>query len=222
MNKQRTSIYSERREILEGKDKREHILGLMETLVEWIMENYTDEEKSPEDWDVEGFNKTYNTQFGQDPNEMGINWDTVNYQELKEKVVATLKNHYAEKERMLGTATMREFERVIMLQIIDTQWKDHLLGMDYLKEGIGLRGYGQRDPLVEYKKESFEMYQAMMDRIEEDTIRYLFFLQPAVEESLPVRRKQPMQMGGAPPQSSARRSKQARSVIPKKRKKKKK
>ncbi len=221
MNKQRTSIYSERREILEGKDKREHIFGLMETLVEWIMENYTDQEKSPEDWDIEGFNKTYSTQFGQDPKELGINWDTVNYKELKEKVVATLKKHYEEKERIIGTATMREFERMIMLQIIDTQWKDHLLGMDYLKEGIGLRGYGQRDPLVEYKKESFEMYQAMMDRIEEETIRYLFFLQPAVEESMPVRREQPMRMGGASPSSSAHRSKQARSVIPKKRKKKK-
>ncbi len=220
MNKQRTSIYSERREILEGKDKREHIFGLMETLVEWIMENYTDQEKSPEDWDIEGFNKTYGTQFGQDPQELGINWDTVNYEELEEKVVATLKKHYEEKERIIGTATMREFERMIMLQIIDSQWKDHLLGMDYLKEGIGLRGYGQRDPLVEYKKESFEMYQAMMDRIEEDTIRYLFFLQPAVEESMPVRREQPMRMGGSSPQSSARRSKQARSVIPKKRKKK--
>ena len=109
-----------------------------------------------------------------------------------------------------------------MLQVIDTQWKDHLLGMDYLKEGIGLRGYGQRDPLVEYKKESFEMYQAMMDRIEEETIRYLYFLQPAVEESMPVRRERPVTYGERPQQASAPRVKQARSVIPKKRKKKKK
>jgi preprotein translocase subunit SecA len=222
MNKQRESIYRQRREILEGQDKREHILDLVKTLVEWIMENYTNQEQSPEDWDVEGFTKTYNTQFGQDPEELGIDWDTVNYEELKERVTTTLIRHYEEKERMLGSATMREFERVIMLQIIDSQWKDHLLGMDYLKEGIGLRGYGQRDPLVEYKKESFEMFQAMMDRIEEDTIRYLFFLQPAVEESMPERREGPMYYRQPSQQTSAPRSKQARSVIPKKRKKKKK
>jgi preprotein translocase subunit SecA len=116
---------------------------------------------------------------------------------------------------------MREFERIIMLQIIDSQWKDHLLGMDYLKEGIGLRGYGQRDPLVEYKKESYDMFQAMMDRIEEETIRYLFLLQPMVEEELPERREQPLYYQ-RPQAASSPRVKQARSLIPKKRKKKKK
>ncbi len=222
MNKQRTSVYSQRREILEGKDKRGHILELMATLAEWIMENYTDQEVSPDEWDVEGFKKTYTAQFGQDPEGLGLDWETVNYAELKERVLAQLSQHYEEKEKLLGPATMREFERVIMLQVIDTQWKDHLLGMDYLKEGIGLRGYGQRDPLVEYKKESFEMYQAMMDRIEEETIRFLYFLQPAVEESMPVRRERPLTYGERPQQAPAPRSKQARSVIPKKRKKKKK
>ena len=222
MNKQRTSIYSQRRDILEGKDMRDHLMKLMSTLVEWIMENYTNQETSPDEWDVEGFKKTYNTQFGQDPEELSIDWDTINFEELKEKALSHLTQHYGEKERLLGPATMREFERVIMLQVIDTQWKDHLLGMDYLKEGIGLRGYGQRDPLVEYKKESFEMYQAMMDRIEEETIRYLYFLQPAVEESMPVRRERPVTYGERPQQAPAPRVKQARSVIPKKRKKKKK
>ncbi len=222
MNKQRESIYRQRLEILEGQDKREYILDLVKTLVEWILENYANQEKSPEDWDVEGFKKAYNTQFGQNPEELGIDWDTVNYEELKDRVTIHLIRHYEEKERILGSATMREFERVIMLQIIDSQWKDHLLGMDYLKEGIGLRGYGQRDPLVEYKKESFDMFQAMMDRIEEDTIRYLYFLQPAVEESMPERREGPMYYRQPSQQASAPRSKQARSVIPKKRKKKKK
>jgi len=222
MNKQRESIYRQRLEILEGQDKRGYILDLVKTLVEWILENYANQEKSPEDWDVEGFKKAYNTQFGQNPEELGIDWDTVNYEELKDRVTSTLIRHYEEKERILGPATMREFERVIMLQIIDSQWKDHLLGMDYLKEGIGLRGYGQRDPLVEYKKESFDMFQAMMDRIEEDIIRYLYFLQPAVEESMPERREGPMYYRQPSQQASAPRSKQARSVIPKKRKKKKK
>jgi len=221
MNKQREAIYKQRREILGGKDLKETIQNLVITLVEWIMETFTNQEKSPEDWDPEGFKKTYLSQFGLDPEELEIDWDTINYEELKEKVTSALQNHYTEKEGLLGTATMREFERVIMLQVIDTQWKDHLLGMDYLKEGIGLRGYGQRDPLVEYKKESFEMYQGVMDRIEEETVRYLYLMRPAVEEELPERKEQKMYFQ-EPEQRSAPRTKQARSVIPKKRKKKKK
>ena len=91
---------------------------------------------------------------------------------------------YGEKEAMLGpdgAAILRETERMVMLNVIDNQWKDHLLSMDHLKEGIGLRGYGQKDPLVEYKKESFQMFQDMMDRIEDETIRFLFFMQPYEE-----------------------------------------
>ena len=128
---------------------------------------------------------------------------------------------------------MREFERIILLQVIDTQWKDHLLGMDHLKEGIGLRGYGQRDPLVEYKKESFDMFQAMLDRVEDETIRYLFLIQPVAErverprEAEPPRRPaRPLVYGaerigrlararaGAPP------GQQVRATIPGRRKKK--
>jgi len=115
---------------------------------------------------------------------------------------------------------MREFERIIMLQVIDQQWKDHLLGMDYLKEGIGLRGYGQRDPLVEYKKESYEMFQAMMDRVEEDTIRYLFFIQPVLEQELPQRRQQALYYQQAPAAAPPPRGgRQVRTMIPKGKKK---
>src|SRR5437763_2786003 len=84
---------------------------------------------------------------------------------------------YHEKEEMLSTELMRETERMIMLNVIDNQWKDHLLSMDHLKEGIGLRGYGQKDPLIEYKKESFTLFQDLMDRMEDESIRFLFFLQ---------------------------------------------
>ena len=93
---------------------------------------------------------------------------------------------YEEKEALVGAAVMRETERMIMLHVIDDQWKDHLLSMDHLKEGIGLRGYGQKDPLVEYKKESFVLFQEMMDRIEDETLRYLFFLQPASGDRMPL------------------------------------
>ncbi len=220
MNKQRETIYRMRREILEGKDMKSYIQELVETLIDWHLDSYANKEKDPEEWDIEALRKALGPQFGLDVVELGIDWQAITYDELREKLVGTLQARYEEKERLLGPAPMREFERIIMLQIIDSQWKDHLLGMDYLKEGIGLRGYGQRDPLVEYKKESYEMFQAMMDRIEEETVRYIFLLQPVIQEELPQRRPQQQPLYYQQPQSMpASRGKQARSVIPKKRKK---
>jgi preprotein translocase subunit SecA len=220
MNKQRESIYKQRKEILQGKNMKEFIQELIDTLVEWIMENHTNKEKAPEDWDVEGFRNAIISQFGLDTEESNIDWETINYQELRDEISRTLKNIYQEKEEIIGEERMRELERIIMLQILDSQWKDHLLAMDYLKEGIGLRGYGQRDPLIEYKKESYDMFQSMMDRIEEECIRYLFLFQPVREEELPQRKEQPLYYQ-RPQGSQAIRVKQARSLIPKKRKKKK-
>jgi len=221
MNKQRETIYAQRKEILAGKDLKNTIQELIATLVDWFMEENTPREKSPEDWDKESLRKAVATQFGLDIEELGIDWDTINYDELREKILNALQEIYKEKERIIGPERMREFERIIMLQVIDSQWKDHLLAMDYLKEGIGLRGYGQRDPLVEYKKESYDMFQAMMDRIEEETIRYLFLLQPIVEEEMPERKEQPLYYQ-RPQNAPALRAQKARSMIPKKRKKKKK
>src|ERR671920_352503 len=100
---------------------------------------------------------------------------------MEERIYDQLLKRYEEKEQMVGYDLMRETERVIMLNVIDNQWKDHLLSMDHLKEGIGLRGYGQKDPLVEYKKESFTLFQAMMDRIEDETVKFLYFMQPYQE-----------------------------------------
>ncbi len=222
MNKQRESIYSLRREILKGKNLQEHILGLITTIVDWVMETETPKDKSPDEWEIEAFRKAIGAQFGVDVSDWGIDWDTINFEELREKVLQTLNQSYAQKESQLGSERMREFERVIMLQIIDSQWKDHLLGMDYLKEGIGLRGYGQRDPLVEYKRESYDMFQAMMDRIEDETLRYLFLIQPVVEQEMPERKEQPLYYQRASGGSQVQPSRKARSVIPKKRKKKKK
>jgi preprotein translocase subunit SecA len=221
MNKQRESIYTQRKDILHGKNMKEFIQGLIITLVEWIMENHTNKEKAPEQWDVEGFRNAMASQFGLDIEELNIDWDTINYQELKDKISKALKDIYEEKEEIISAERLREFERIITLQILDSQWKDHLLAMDYLKEGIGLRGYAQKDPLIEYKKESYDMFQAMMDRIEEESIRYLFLFQPVKEEEVPERREQPLYYQ-RPQGSQAARVKQARSLIPKKRKKKKK
>jgi preprotein translocase subunit SecA len=107
----------------------------------------------------------------------GVAADTLNRQELGEAIFEKLKLRYDAKEKLIGPDAMRHHERMIMLSVLDSQWKDHLLNMDHLKEGIGLRGYGQHDPLVEYKRESFDMFEAMMKRFQEDTVRYLYLMQ---------------------------------------------
>jgi len=219
MNKQRESVYRQRMEILRGKDLKEDVFELVETLLDWILENNAPQEKNPEDWDMDSLKKALAAQFGLKADSIGIDWQGDDSKEIRTKILQALRTHYEDKERLLGPEAMREFERIIMLQVIDTQWKDHLLGMDYLKEGIGLRGYGQRDPLVEYKKESYDMFQAMMDRCEEEALRYLFLLQPVAEADLPQRKQQSLfyqqpEGGAAPPQ----RAKQARSMIPSKKK----
>ena len=223
MNKQRETIYKQRREILQGKDMKEYVLELVETLVDWQMDQYTNKAKDPDEWDVPAFEKAVGAQFGVNLEDLKIDWPAASFDELREKILGRLLAAYGEKEKLLGPDHMREFERIILLQVIDTQWKDHLLGMDYLKEGIGLRGYGQRDPLIEYKKESYDMFQAMLDRIEDDTIRYLFLIQPVTERQaeveMPQRRQTPMYYR-QPQQASGRKVQQARSLIPKKRKKK--
>ena len=226
MNKQRTTVYKQRLEILEGKPMKEYVQGLVDQLLEWFMDTHTNKDKAPEDWDVPAFKTALAAQFGFDLDDLHIDWQAVTLDELEEKLRDRLKWIYEEKERLLGSERMREFERVILLHVIDTQWKDHLLGMDYLKEGIGLRGYGQRDPLVEYKKESFDMFQAMLDRIEEETVRALFHVQPVVESEIrqPERRERPLlyrQPGTALPEAPPPSIKTGtvRTTIPKKRKK---
>jgi len=221
MNKQRETIYKLRKDILHRENKKDYLQNVVENLVDWIMETHTNQEKSPDDWDITGLKNAIAAQFGINIEEASIDWDAVAFEELKQKILEFLHQTYKEKEDVIHSDRMREFERIIMLQVIDSQWKDHLLAMDHLKEGIGLRGYGQKDPLIEYKKESYDMFQDMMDRIEEETIRYLYLVQPAVEDEIPQRKEQPVYFQRAQ-NGPSHRGKQARSLIPKKRKKKKK
>jgi preprotein translocase subunit SecA len=217
MNKQRETIYTQRKEILQGKELREYFFNLIDTLIEWMLDSYANKEKSPDDWDREALAKAVLAQFGLNMETLKIDWAAVAFEELRETLVNALRGVYEQKEKTLGPF-MREFERMILLQVIDSQWKDHLLEMDHLKEGIGLRGYGQRDPLIEYKKESFEMFQSMLDRIEEDAVRYLFLIQPVLEQPAPERRQAPVYYQ-QPQGPSGQRARQARSMIPGKRKK---
>ena len=223
MNKQRETIYGQRRKILKGEDQHDYFLGLIDNLVDWMLDTHANKDSSPEEWGREGLHKAVLAQFGLDVGTLGIDWDTVVHDELRAALVKGLVAAYEAKERQLGPF-MREFERMILLQVIDSQWKDHLLEMDHLKEGIGLRGYGQRDPLVEYKKESYDMFQELMDRVEEDALRYLFLIQPVVQEEAPQpqRRERPLyyQRTDGASAEVGHKVRQARSTIPGRKRKK--
>jgi preprotein translocase subunit SecA len=182
MNKQRQAVYGMRHALLQGKDQRDRVLEIIEGIVASFIDARLPEKTHPSEWDWNGLESDVLTQFGvKIPTESLQNLDR---RQIEEDIREQLNKKYAEKESMIGTDLMRETERMIMLNVIDNQWKDHLLSMDHLKEGIGLRGYGQKDPLIEYKKESYTLFTDLMDRIEDETIRYLFFLQ-RVEERAP-------------------------------------
>ena len=226
MNKQRETVYRQRLEILGGKAMRDYILELVDQILEWILDTHANKDKAAEEWDRSALRAALGAQFGLDIDDLGLDWEAVTSASLEEALRVRLIALFEEKERLIGPERMREFERVILLHIIDNQWKDHLLGMDYLKEGIGLRGYGQRDPLVEYKKESFDMFQAMLDRVEEETVRTLFHIQPVSENQeidRPLRRETPRIYGqptagraeaDSPAAPSPGKARQAHASIP--------
>ena len=178
MNKQREAVYGLRRQLLEGVDQKDLILeDYVTSILAELLEEFCPVKAHADDWDVKGLKDAIFTRFGVDILAEGVKPETLNRQELGDAIFDKLKDRYDAKERLIGPDAMRYHERMIMLSVLDSQWKDHLLGMDHLKEGIGLRGYGQHDPLVEYKKESFDMFEDMMRRFQEDTVRYLYLMQ---------------------------------------------
>src|SRR5467141_3949773 len=182
MNKQRETIYSIRRSALEGKEQKDYALGIAEDIARELVDTFCPQNEHPEKWNVTQFSAEVLNQFGIDVKTAGIDAAKMSHHELAEAMVTRTKERYAEKEKMFGETMMRWLERRIILDIVDTQWKDHLLTLDHLKEGIGLRGYGQKDPLVEFKKEAFILFEDMMGRIDTETVRYLFLVQPAKPE----------------------------------------
>ncbi len=192
MNKQRETIYSIRRSALEGKDQKDYALGIAEDIARELVETFCPANEHPEKWNVTQFLAEVLNQFGLDLKAAGFDPASMNYKELAEWLVQRVQERYAEKEKLFGEAVMRWLERRIILDIVDTQWKDHLLTLDHLKEGIGLRGYGQKDPLVEFKKEAFTLFEDMMGRIDTETVRYLFLVQPArpEDEAREIERRQ--------------------------------
>ncbi|MEX2261253.1 MAG: SEC-C metal-binding domain-containing protein, partial [Bryobacteraceae bacterium] len=183
MNKQRNAVYGMRRALLEGADQKERITDMVRGLLGSFIDVRCPESAHPDTYDLAQLRNDVLTQFGHKIDTAALT--DLNRSEMEELIMNQLMRRYQEKEDLIGADMMRRTERMIMLQVIDDQWKDHLLSMDHLKEGIGLRGYGQKDPLVEYKKESYVLFEEVMDRIEEETIRYLFFLQ-ATREYAPM------------------------------------
>ncbi len=178
MNKQRVAVYGLRRELLSGIDQKDLILeDYVATMVGEALDRFAPRNVHADQWDIEGLNKYLVEQFGLEMAKQGIDAGQLNRQELGDQIFEKLKELYDAKEKQIGADAMRYHERMIMLSVLDTQWKDHLLNMDHLKEGIGLRGYGQHDPLVEYKRESFDMFEEMMERSQQDAVRYLFHMQ---------------------------------------------
>jgi len=210
MNKQRETIYGLRRQLMEEPDQRDYLMGdppkagVAYDLLSDLTRQYLNPDVSADDWDIENYKIQIKTIYDFDAESEQIDFQHLTSEEITDAIWDKVKAKYADKEKQIGEEAMRTYERIIMLNIIDAQWKDHLLALDHLKQGIGLVGYGQKDPLVEYKKESFDLFQAMLDRIDTTTIRSLFNLQVVAEESpdeirrrrLAARRRGSMQFTG--------------------------
>jgi preprotein translocase subunit SecA len=193
MNKQRENIYALRRQILEGEIKlsdeddqeqiigtREYLMTLGEDILDSLVETHAARTADLDDWDLDALKREVTRVYATDTSTVDFSERTSD--EIRDLLWERILASYQEKEKLIGTEVMQRVERDIMLQIVDQQWKDHLYSLDHLKEGIGLRGYGQRDPLVEYKRESFTLFQAMKERIDEETVRYLWWLRPMIGE----------------------------------------
>jgi preprotein translocase subunit SecA len=177
MNKQRETIYAIRRSALEGKDQRDYVLGIAEDVAREMVSTYCPKEQHPGQWNTAQFLAEVHSQFGIDAKAVGADPAALNHEELSDAIANAVAERYAEKEKQFSPDLLRWLERRIILDVVDSQWKDHLLSLDHLKEGIGLRGYGQKDPLVEFKKEAFILFEDMMARIDNETVRYLFHVQ---------------------------------------------
>ena len=199
MNKQRESVYALRRQLLEGKvrfdaddefeegeevDIRTYLVDLAEELLESTLERYAGAEVDPDDRDFDALRTAVSEIYGLEPAELdAVPLEEMTVAQMADALWTPIIAKYETKEQLVPAEILRRVERDIMLQIVDAQWKDHLYSLDHLKEGIGLRGYGQRDPLVEYKKESYALFAAMKDRIDEEMVRYLWRLTPVLSET---------------------------------------
>ena len=188
MNQQRGVIYGQRREILQGERLTEILFDMIEDLLDDMLAIYCSKDIYPEEWDITALNEAFSRMFSVGIHEGEIDFANIGLEGLREALLEKVRKAYSDKEVEFGSEVMRRIEKVVLLQVVDTQWKDHLLAMDHLKEGIGLRGYGQKDPLVEYKREGFEMFSDMITRIKSEAVERLFKIQLVKEDPIPQRR----------------------------------
>lgn len=183
MNKQRQVIYNIRKDVLHGVDLKNNIKELTTEIFDHNFNSYIDEKKEVEEWDFGSFEKEIQAQFGLDLlRGLGESYRKLPFNELQPRTRNFVVDFYEEKERALGSDYMRKMERYIMLEKADSLWKDHLKNIDHLKEGIGLRGYAQKDPLIEYKKESFFLFEDLQNSIDEEIVKLLYLFMPVEEE----------------------------------------
>ncbi|MDX2437133.1 MAG: SEC-C metal-binding domain-containing protein [Acidobacteriota bacterium] len=187
MNKQRVAVYKLRRQILEGSEGRNYILRVIDEVVGSLIDEFCPEEAEPEDWDRDALAREYRLYFGLTTEQIGVDWDSINRPDLEELIKQAAVDHYETRVEEFGDAEFSRLEKFLLLDTVDRQWKDHLLALDHLREGIGLRAYGQRNPLVEYKRESFALFQDMWERIEDHVVKFLFHAEPV--EDLQHRRQ---------------------------------
>jgi preprotein translocase subunit SecA len=201
MNQQREVIYRQRREALRGGDLKPVLLDMVEDLVNAIVLECTAENTFAEDWDLEKLNIEFARCFGIQLNATVESLGDTSQEDLLDNLLEAVRERYETREREFGPTVMQDLQNYILLQTVDSYWKDHLLNMDHLKEGIGLRGYGQQDPLVAYKREAHQIFQDMIERVKEETVRLLFHIQIQREEQVQELRKeqedQPMFYGAA-------------------------
>ncbi|MGD8975083.1 MAG: preprotein translocase subunit SecA [Desulfobacterales bacterium] len=217
MNQQREVIYRQRREALAGKSLKNSILEMIREKAEETADVFAGEKPHPEDWDLKGLNDAVYKQFNFRLNSLDPQaLDGLNRDGLAELIYEETYRIYQKREAAIGADEFRELERVVVLQTVDNLWKDHLLSMDHLKEGIGLRGYAQQNPLIVYKKEGYEMFQDMIQRIQEETLGILFRVQiaePEKIEDIRKPRRQPMVFsGGEEPQQKKPVKREAKKI----------
>ena len=180
MNKQREVIYDERRKVLYGEDLKEYIYEIMEEVLDEALDTYVSEKLSADNWDFKGLRQYLDSRFSIKTSD--LNLEEMRREEVQDVILGRFKAAYEDKEKELGADMTRHLERMVLLQVVDTRWKDHLYAMDSLREGIGLRAYGQRDPLIEYQHEGYNMFMDMIDRIKEEAIEYLFKIKAVKED----------------------------------------
>jgi preprotein translocase subunit SecA len=199
MNQQRLMIYQQRREAMQGENLKPAVMDMTEDLVEGLLAEYTEAKTYAEDWDLESLNNETFRLFGSNPQYRVESMEEVTQEGLREDLLKRIRERYDARERDFGEPLMRELENYIILQTVDSLWKDHLLNMDHLKEGIGLRGYAQQDPLLAYKREGHAMFQEMIERLKEETVRLLLQIQvqreAEVEQLRREQEQQPMYYG---------------------------